>query len=137
MYDAAMGREADLKKAAEWYRKAVEQGHAPAQNNLALMYLVGRGVPQDYAEALRLYRLAAESGDPYAYAGLGYMYLKGVGVERDLVQGGIFLMLAQDEVPGIAGILNDVLLALTDEQTAELYNRVTQWRARLQMAQAR
>ena len=34
-----------------WYRKAAEQGHVTAQNNLAYMYYKGRGVRQDYVQA--------------------------------------------------------------------------------------
>ena len=32
-------------QAASWYRKAAEQGHAEAQNNLGIMYAKGWGVP--------------------------------------------------------------------------------------------
>jgi hypothetical protein len=34
-------------KAAMWYRKAANQGYAPAQSALASMFLEGEGVPQD------------------------------------------------------------------------------------------
>ena len=34
-----------------WYRLAAEQGHAPAQNTLGVMYASGHGVTQDYARA--------------------------------------------------------------------------------------
>lgn len=37
--------------AAEWYRKAAEQGVVRAQNNLAILYAQGKGVAQDYVAA--------------------------------------------------------------------------------------
>ena len=49
----------------KWYRKAAEQGHAGAQNNLGLMYANGQGVPQDFIRAYMWSNLAAaaSSGD--------------------------------------------------------------------------
>ena len=43
-------------------RARAEQGDAPAQFALGVMYAEGRGVPQDDAEAVRWYGLAAEQG---------------------------------------------------------------------------
>ncbi len=40
-------------QAAQWYRKAAEQGNANAHGTLAVLYSVGQGVPQDYADAYR------------------------------------------------------------------------------------
>lgn len=37
--------------ALECYRRAADQGFAPAQANLGRMYAAGRGVPQDYVQA--------------------------------------------------------------------------------------
>jgi TPR repeat protein len=39
----------DLKQAAEWYRKAAEQGSAAGEVHLAELYRDGRGVPRDKA----------------------------------------------------------------------------------------
>ena len=62
MYSNGQGVEQDYKKAVEWYRKAAEQGHADAQNNLGFMYYTGQGVEQDYKKAVEWYRKAAEQG---------------------------------------------------------------------------
>ena len=56
----------NYEKAAFWYRKAAEQGHADAQNNLAARYATGTGVTKDLAEALKWYRAAAAQGHPTA-----------------------------------------------------------------------
>ena len=50
----------DLAEAAKWFRKAAEQGFAPAQSDLGRSYHNGEGVPQDFAEAVKWYRKAAD-----------------------------------------------------------------------------
>ena len=47
----------------EWYRKAAEQGHAGAQNNLGVMYNNGQGVQQDYESAAYWWGKAAKQGN--------------------------------------------------------------------------
>ena len=66
----------------EWAPLA-EQGYAPAQNYLGLMYEKGKGVPQGYRTAVKWYTLAAEQGDTDAQNNLGLMYEKGKGVPQD------------------------------------------------------
>ena len=48
--------------AVEWYRKAADQGYAPAQHNLGCAYGKGQGVPQNLTEALRWFRKAHAQG---------------------------------------------------------------------------
>jgi hypothetical protein len=60
-YAEGRGVEKDLAKAAEYYRKAAEQGHAEAQFSLGYAYRYGYGVAKDIDEAARWYRKAAES----------------------------------------------------------------------------
>ena len=62
MYDNGLGVKQDYVAAAQWYRKAAEQGNAPAQSNLGIMYENGRGVEKDPAQAVEWYRKAAEQG---------------------------------------------------------------------------
>jgi TPR repeat protein len=69
--------------AIAWYRMAVAQGYAPAQNNLGRMYANGRGVAQDDHEAVRWYREAAAQGYAPAQNSLGFMYVKVRGVAQD------------------------------------------------------
>ena len=59
MYDRGWGVTQDYAEAVTWYRKAANQGHAAAQNNLGLLYEDGRGVPQDYVQAHMWFNLAA------------------------------------------------------------------------------
>jgi TPR repeat protein len=73
----------DLAESARWFRKAADQGYAPAQFYLGLMSDIGEGVGQDYVEAAKWYRKAADQGLPPAQFNLGVMYDKGVGVAQD------------------------------------------------------
>ncbi len=82
-YGRALDKGKHYAKAAEWYRKAAEQGYAAAQHSLGVMYYTGRGVAQDYKEAGRLYRKAAEQGFAVAQYNLGVMYENGQGVAQD------------------------------------------------------
>jgi TPR repeat protein len=52
----------EFDKAAEWYRKAAEQGHAEAQVRLGLLYKKGTGVQKDLAKALEWFEKAAAQG---------------------------------------------------------------------------
>jgi TPR repeat protein len=58
MYADGSGVSQNLAEAAEWYRKAAEQGVTYAQNNLAVMYERGEGVPRDLRAALEWYKRA-------------------------------------------------------------------------------
>ena len=82
-YALGEGAEQDDAEAAQWYRRAAEQGHAEAQEALGTMYLRGEGVEQDDVEAARWCRRAAEQGHVMAIFDLCLMYGVGRGVEQD------------------------------------------------------
>lgn len=73
-------------EAVDWYRKAAEQGHDGAQNNLGYLYHNGEGVTQDFAEAMKWYRKAAEHGNADAQNSLGIRYYNGDGVKQDFAE---------------------------------------------------
>ena len=74
----------DVVRAAAWYRRAADRGHADAQYNLGFMYLLGEGVPSDSAEGLRWLRLAADQREESAFRLLADLYRYGYyGVPRD------------------------------------------------------
>jgi TPR repeat protein len=73
----------DYKKAAEWFRRAAEQGAAEAQYVLGTMFAEGKGGRQDDAEAANWFRKAAEQGYAKAQHSLGEMYAKGRGVAQN------------------------------------------------------
>ena len=51
MYEDGLGVPEDDAEAVKWWRKAAEQGFALAQNNLAIKYATGGGIPEDFVQA--------------------------------------------------------------------------------------
>ena len=56
--------------AAKWYTQAAEKGNATAQNNLALLYEHGKGVPKNHKKAIELLYCAIENGSSSAEGNL-------------------------------------------------------------------
>ena len=83
MSDRGLGIPVDRAAAAEWYRKAAEQGDPLGQNNLADLYLRGEGLPQRDDLALVWFQKAAANGNTAARIKLGYMYATGRATKRD------------------------------------------------------
>lgn len=73
----------DLRRALAHYRAAAAAGYAPAQNNLALSYERGEGVPRDPVVAKDWYRRAAAAGLAVAQNNLGIVLRYGRGVAPD------------------------------------------------------
>jgi len=73
----------DDTKAAKWYHKAAEQGHAKAQYQLGWAYLRGEGVLEDDIKGVKWYRKAAEQGHVDAQFWLGFSYEYGRGAPKD------------------------------------------------------
>ena len=69
--------------AVKYYRKAAEQGHEAACENLAMAYGMGDGVPEDKAEAHKWFMKAAELGSAFAQYIAGNNYFNGIGVEEN------------------------------------------------------
>jgi TPR repeat protein len=81
---AAAVRSANHAQAAIWFRAAAEQGYAPAQNALGLMYKNGSiASPEPLAQAAAWFGKAAEQGDAAARINLGEMLWLGMGVATD------------------------------------------------------
>lgn len=59
IHERGLGRSPDYIAAADWYRKAADQGYRAAQVNLGSLYERGLGVDRDLAEAMAWYRRAA------------------------------------------------------------------------------
>jgi TPR repeat protein len=79
-YQDESGPMAMPERAAAWFRKAADQGFAPAQAALGELYLKGEGVPRDDEEAFKWLSRAAAQGRPEAQVQAGRMYAEGRGV---------------------------------------------------------
>ena len=96
-YANGKGVTKDYAQAADWFRKAADQGFEKAQHNLAVCYENGQGVPQDYTKAAMWYRKAAEQGNAESQYKIGVMYALGQGVPRDHAQGAIWSRKAAEQ----------------------------------------
>ena len=74
----------------DWLVKAAEQGYAPAQNTLGILYSFGSrhfnhgdSIPIDFQKAVEWYREAAVQGYADAQRNLGICYEEGKGVEQN------------------------------------------------------
>ncbi len=63
-------------KAAKWFKKAAEQGYAPAQFELGVRYEYGEGVLQDFVLAHMWYNISASKGYSKARAALSELTQK-------------------------------------------------------------
>lgn len=77
------------KTAAEFFRKAAEQGNILGQLGLAVMYANGEGeLKQDFAEARKWYTMAADQGDPTAISIMAGAYINGsLGIDESARNG--------------------------------------------------
>jgi hypothetical protein len=97
-----VGVPSDARKAAELYRRSLDDGNIAVSVNLGLMYLQGNGVEKDAKEAVRLFRRGAEAGLAKAETNLGRMYYDGNGVEQDYAKAILWLTRAADQGAAIA-----------------------------------
>lgn len=73
----------DYKKAAFWFKKAADQDHVFAEDQLANLYKTGKGVDLDYEKALYWYQCSAKHNNPDALYALGELYESGLGVSQE------------------------------------------------------
>ena len=91
------GRSGDNGEVVQRYRKAADQGNAPAQYHLGTLYAYGTGARMDYGEAAKWYRKAADQGYTEAQYQLGALYARGLGVTRDYTEAARWYRLAADK----------------------------------------
>ena len=84
LYEKGEGVPKDLRKAAELYQKAADQGYAEAQCNLGLLYQKGEGVPKDVGKAAELFQKAADQGYARGEFDVSILYYNGEGVPKDV-----------------------------------------------------
>ncbi|PKG82740.1 sel1 repeat family protein [Colwellia sp. 75C3] len=73
-----------FKAAITQFRPLVNEGYAPAQYQMALVYQHGYGVSKDGMKALELFKLAADQHYPDAQFELALIYSEGKLVKTDL-----------------------------------------------------
>lgn len=73
----------NYERAAQWFRKAADNGVANARYNLGVLYQQGLGVERSLEDAIKWYTAAARQGHPEAQYNLGIAYIEGIGVPYD------------------------------------------------------
>lgn len=86
-------RNGDLVYAMALWRKAAEQGYAPAQVRLADTL----DVSEEDKEAVMWYQKAAAQGNSAGEYGLGLMYLRGEGIEKNEEKGRSLILQAANK----------------------------------------
>jgi len=125
---------ASYKLAADWYRKAAEQGFVAGEMHLAALYRDGgKGFPRDMEQAVVWYRKAAEQGDVTAQGTLGVLYSIGQGVEKNDVEAYFWLDIAAS-VKGpkqsqYAQNRQMIGTHITTDELEEVHERVAKWLA--------
>ncbi len=107
-----------------WYRRAAEQDHPGAQNNLRRLFQFGFGIDLDYTQAESWYRLAAEQGFPDARRNLGLIDLNGTGLPRDLVNASRWTLLSVEQGNILAvGAIDGLRQTMSADEIAEALER--------------
>jgi len=109
----------DSKLAAEWFRKAADQGLPGAQYYLGHLYDVGEGVEKNPELAVQWYQKAAEQGNPMAQTNLGVAYISGEGIKQDIILAYVWFSLAASQ--GLTAALEN-RNELKKEMSEELVN---------------
>lgn len=73
----------EYSQALELLRQLAENGHAPAQYRLGIMYANAEGVQLDFASAAAWLRRAADQGLAPAQSILAWLYASGYGVQQN------------------------------------------------------
>jgi uncharacterized protein len=94
---AAANKRGSYAEAIAIWRPLAEEGDAKAQFALAVMYDMGRGVPQSRAESVKWWRRAAERGHAGAQFALASIYLEGKGVKQDSAEAAKWLQRAAEQ----------------------------------------
>jgi TPR repeat protein len=116
----------DMAEAANWFRRAAEQGHVAAQSKLGEMYAAGKGVQQSDRDAVNWYRRAAEQGSADAQFELAAMYSDGTGVLQNHLDAANWYRRAAQK--GHAGAMSMLALKYTrGEGVQKDYVRAHMW----------
>lgn len=77
-------RKGNISQAIFYYEKAIDAGERRiSSNNLACIYIEGKGVSTDYSKAAYYYKMAAENGHDDAQCMLATLYHNGLGVQQN------------------------------------------------------
>jgi hypothetical protein len=121
-------------EAEKCWRKAAEQGYAPAQMSYGCVYAAGRTVVKNEAEAIKWWRLAADQNDAEAQHMLGLAYFLGnKGVREDLVTAYMWSSLAAAQnIQKAAELRDNIAKEMSSKQISDAQKLSSDWKPRTQ-----
>jgi TPR repeat protein len=118
----------DFKTAIGLWRDAAEAGNAAAQNNLGIMFDLGKGTPRSDKLALFWFLKAARQGYAKAQYNMGRKYDNGEGVEANEVTALMWYTLAASGGSQAFAITRDKLARhLTPAQRRTAHRLAEEW----------
>lgn len=116
-YETGTGVRKNTRRAVYWYRKAAEQHHPGAMNNLAFYYQKGKGgVRKNISKALQLWIDSARAGDASALMNLAEAWRDGTGFPADPVIAHVFYSEAVKAIPEARESLDQLALRMRFRQ---------------------
>ena len=115
----------DYAQAANWFRKAAEQGNVEAQFNLARLLDSGTGVAVNGVEAAKWYTGPAEQGNLDAQVNLAFLYYTGKGVAKDNDTAVKWFQMAANK--GHTGAQYNLGLLLVSDEAPQDFVRAFKW----------
>ncbi len=127
LYYRGEGVTKDPKRAADWAKKAADQGDANGENLLGIFITNGdAGFDKDEAEGARWYAKAAEKGLATAQYNLGAAYWDGRGVKEDRERAEFWVRKAAEQ--GHAGAQFIVGMYLSQNELSETdFDKLAEW----------
>ena len=125
----ACAKKGDMAEAISLWEQADKLGSAAAANNLGLLYIEGKHVPQDKQVAFACTLRAAERGFPEAQGRVSVMYADGMGVAQNPKEAYIWVSLAGGSICAISQTIYAAVLS--PDELAEANKIIQQRRAKM------
>jgi TPR repeat protein len=104
LYLQGKGVPKDTTQAAQWFRRAADNGDLGAEVEFAIRLFNGDGVPKDEARAARYFLHAAQRGNAIAQNRIAKLYVAGRGVPKNLVEAAAWNLAAASQGRSDAGL---------------------------------
>ena len=121
LYHFGLGVEKNINIAIFWYERSAANGASKAQNNLGHLLYEGKETKKNIPKAVHLFRLSSRQGSASAQLNLARAYSKGIGIKPDLLNGYIWMSMAEksnlgDETEKVRQEIEALAELLTEKQ---------------------
>lgn len=131
-YASGHGVPKNESEAVICWRKAAEQGYAPAQMTYGCVYAAGKTVVKNEAEATKWWRCAADQNNAEAQYALGLAYFLGKGVREDRVMAYMWCNLAaSQDFQKAADLRDNIAKGMSSQQISDAQKLSSEWKPRI------